>query len=66
MENMSAAVRRTVDFYGYPVLSRWDGETTIIGPDSELVFMRLNNTQYSVRGMGVVHVSKLIKVIDEL
>lgn len=66
MENMSDAVRRTVGLYGYPVLSRWDGEVMVIGPDSDLVFMRLNNTQYSVRGMGVMHVSKLIKLIEEL
>lgn len=66
MENMSASVKRVIDFYGFNCES--NGRTVFVSsPNGEVVFRRLNNVRYRVYGSArrVFSVSELIDLMED-
>nr|DAN45927.1 MAG TPA: RHS protein [Caudoviricetes sp.] len=67
MENMSQSVKRVIDYYGFNCDS--NGRTVVVSsPNGEIVFRRINNTQYRVYGDArrVVSVNVLIAKMVEV
>ncbi len=67
MENMSSAVKRVIDYYGFNC--ECNGRTVIVSsPNGDVVFRRVNNTQYRVYGDArrAVSVNALIARLEEL
>lgn len=67
MENMSMTVKRVIDYYGFDC--EVNGRTVIVSsPNGEVVFRRVNNTQYRVYGDArrVVSVNVLIAMLEDV
>lgn len=67
MENMSKTVERVIDYYGFNC--ELNGRTVVVSsPNGEIVFRRVNNTQYRVYGDArrVVSVNVLIAKMEEV
>lgn len=66
MENMSQSVKRVIDYYGFNC--EVNGRTVIVSsPNGEIVFRRINNTQYRVYGDSrrTMSVNGLISKMEE-
>ena len=67
MECMSNTVKRVIDYYGFNC--EVNGRTVIASsPNGEIVFRRVNNTQYRVYGDGrrVLSVNDLVAKMEDV
>ena len=67
MENMSQSVKRVIDYYGFNCEE--NGRTVIVSsPNGEIIFRRINNTQYRVYGDArrVMSVNGLIAKMENV